>query len=223
VGGGLMENFINSIKFNDSGLVPAIVQDHQTNEVLMMAYMDAEAVQKTLSTKLAHYYSRSRQKLWLKGETSGHYQHIKSISIDCDNDTLLLKVEQKEAACHTGHYSCFFRELTGDKLEDTGEMIFSPEKVYDKASVLKEVYNVIVDRTVNPKEGSYTNYLLTKGIDKILKKVGEETAEVIIAAKNNSRDEIRYEVSDLMYHLMVMMVDRGVTLEDIYEELGKRR
>lgn len=218
-----MENILKDIKFDGNGLVPAIVQDYKTNEVLMMAYMNSEALEKSLETGKAHYWSRSRQKLWCKGETSGHYQHIKSISMDCDCDALLLKVEQVEAACHTGHYSCFYRELEKNDLKETSEPVFDAEKVYTKSAILQELYDIIVDRTINPKEDSYTNYLFEKGLDKILKKVGEETAEVIIAAKNKSKDEIRYEIADLFYHLFVLMVERGVKLDDIYEELKGRR
>ncbi|MCX7923680.1 MAG: bifunctional phosphoribosyl-AMP cyclohydrolase/phosphoribosyl-ATP diphosphatase HisIE [Clostridia bacterium] len=219
-----MEEILKELKFDDKGLVPVIAQDYKTNEVLMMAYMNKEALEKTMETGLAHYWSRSRQKLWLKGETSGHNQKVKSISTDCDGDTLLIKVEQVEAACHTGHYSCFYREIQGGVLKETSDTVFDAQKVYaDNSKVLQEVYDVIVDRTINPKEGSYTNYLFTKGLDKMLKKVGEEAAEVIIASKNRSKDEVRYEISDLIYHLFVLMVEQGVTPDDIFNELKGRR
>jgi len=219
-----MENIINELKFDDKGLIPVIAQDLNTNEVLMMAYMNKEAFEKTMETGLVHYWSRSRQKLWLKGETSGHCQRVKSVNLDCDGDTLLIKVEQREAACHTGNYSCFFRELGKDGITAASSLVFDPEKVYgDNSKILQEVYDVIVDRQKNPKEGSYTNYLFEKGLDKILKKVGEETAEVIIAAKNKSVDEIKYEIADLFYHLFVLMVERGVKPDDIYNELKGRR
>jgi phosphoribosyl-ATP pyrophosphohydrolase/phosphoribosyl-AMP cyclohydrolase len=219
-----MNVLIKELKFDGDGLIPVVVQDFRSNEVLMVAYMNREALDKSMETGMAHYWSRSRKKLWKKGETSGHYQYIKSICVDCDGDTILLKVEQKEAACHTGHYSCFYRELDEAGLKETSGTVFDAEKVYgDKAGILQEVYDVIVDRTINPKEGSYTNYLFEKGLDKILKKVGEESAEVIIAAKNKSKDEIRYEIADLFYHLFVLMVERGVRLDDIYEELKGRR
>jgi len=222
-GAELMKDMLNELKFDDKGLIPVIVQDHETNEVLMMAYMNREALEKSFDTGMAHYWSRSRNKLWLKGETSGHFQKIKSISTDCDSDTLLLKVEQKEAACHTGHYSCFYRELSREEFKELADKVFDAGKVYNKSAILQELYDVIVDRTVNPKEGSYTNYLFEKGLDKILKKVGEEAAEVIIAAKNKSESEIRYEIADLFYHLFVLMVERGIKLDDIYDELKGRR
>ena len=219
-----MKELLEQIKFDSNGLVPVITQDYKTNEVLMMAYMNEEAFIKSMETGKVHYFSRSRNKLWLKGETSGHFQIIKSVNLDCDGDALLIKVEQVEAACHTGHYSCFYRELNKDGIKEISEKVFDEKKVYgDKARILKEVYDVIVDRKINPKEGSYTNYLFEKGIDKILKKVGEEAAEVIIASKNTDNGEVIYEISDLIYHLSVLMVERGITFDDIFDELAKRR
>lgn len=215
-----MSNLKDTLKYDDKGLIPVVTQDFKTKEVLMVAYMNEEAFDKTIETGKVHYFSRSRSKLWLKGETSGHFQLVKAIKLDCDGDTILIEAEQIEAACHTGNKTCFYRTMNDGKWEevstDANDEILS-------AHILQEVYNVISDRMVNPKEGSYTNYLFTKGLDKILKKVGEETAEVIIAAKNKSKEEIRYEVSDLMYHLMVLLVERGLTLEDIYGELKGRR
>ena len=206
----------SNLKTNEQGLVPVVTQDYVTNEVLMVAYMNEEAFNKSMETKKAHYYSRSRQQLWFKGETSGHVQHIHSILIDCDNDTLVLKVKQEGAACHTGNFSCFYREImTAEDLLEIQELT--------TAKVLEEVYHVVLDRKNNPKEGSYTNYLFDKGIDKILKKVGEETAEVIIGAKNEGSDEIIYEISDLLYHLTVLIVEKGATWDQIFKELGKRR
>lgn len=202
---------IEDLKFNEQGLIPAIVTDCDTGEVLMQAYMNRAAIEMTRETKKVTFWSRSRQKLWQKGETSGNFLYLCGMSADCDGDSLLITARPAGPACHTGSRSCFFNELEG----------FEPVK--NKGFILKEVYNIVEDRKANPKEGSYTNYLFEKGIDKILKKVGEEAAEVIIAAKNNSKEEIRYEVADLFYHIIVMLSDRGMTLEDIYGELGKRR
>jgi len=204
-------------KLNEQGLLPVVTQDYFTGQVLMVAYMNEEAFNKTLETKKVHYYSRSRNTLWLKGETSGHYQHVKEAFLDCDNDTLLLKVVQEGVACHTGKYSCFYKkiDIESNKIEELDK--------FKDANVLRGVYEVIKDRKENPKEGSYTNYLFEKGIDKILKKVGEETAEVIIGAKNPGKEEIVYEISDLLYHLMVLMVEKEATWEDIYNELNGRR
>lgn len=210
----------NAIRFDDRGLVPVVTQDYATKEVLMVAYMNEEAFDKTIETGKVTYFSRSRNKLWLKGETSGHFQLVKDIKLDCDGDTILIEAEQIDAACHTGNKTCFYRTMRNGIWEENAE---SGVDKRPSARVLQEVYDVIVDRTIHPKEGSYTNYLFTKGLDKILKKVGEEAAEVIIAAKNKSKEEIRYEVSDLMYHLMVLLVERGLTLEDIYGELEGRR
>jgi phosphoribosyl-ATP pyrophosphohydrolase/phosphoribosyl-AMP cyclohydrolase len=198
------------IKFNEQGLVPAIAQDVATGEVLMLAYMNAEAYEKTLETGKAHYFSRSRNQLWLKGETSGHFQTVKSVKYDCDADAVLLSVEQIGNACHTGEYSCFHNTVMG---EDT-EYPFS---------ILRDLYKLVNDRKVNPKEGSYTNFLLNKGVDKIAKKMGEEAVEVVIAAKNNDKDELVYETADMLYHLMVLLAEREVPVEDVFNELVKRR
>lgn len=194
------------IKYNKEGLVPAIAQDVGTGEVLMLAYMNAESLEFTKETGIAHYYSRSRQTLWKKGESSGNIQKIKGIYYDCDGDSILLKVEQKGAACHTGNYSCFFNEEMGYN---------------DIDNTLNELYKVIIDRKMNPKEDSYTKYLFDKGLDKILKKVGEEASEVIIGAKNN-KQELIYESSDLIYHMMVLLVNEGITPTEIMDELRDR-
>ncbi|PKM50231.1 MAG: bifunctional phosphoribosyl-AMP cyclohydrolase/phosphoribosyl-ATP diphosphatase [Firmicutes bacterium HGW-Firmicutes-7] len=205
------------LKLNEQGLVTVVTQDHYNGQVLMVAYMNEEAFNKTFETKKAHYFSRSRNVLWLKGETSGHIQHVKELYVDCDNDTLLMKVAQEGVACHTGKPSCFYKRVD---LETCEAQEIDEFKATD---IFKGIYNVILDRQLNPKEGSYTNYLFDKGIDKILKKVGEETAEVIIGAKNAGKDEIVYEIADLIYHLSVLMVQKGATWEDIYQELEGRR
>ncbi len=220
-----MTNFLEQLKFDKDGLIPAIIQDAESGQILMLGYMNREAVEKSLQTGKAHFWSRSRKRLWMKGETSGHVQAIQEAYFDCDKDALLFKVKQTTAACHTGHYSCFFHKITDDyDIIEKDEPVFQPENVYpDNAIILKELYDIVVDRRSHPKEGSYTNYLFEKGLDKILKKVGEESAEVIIASKNGSKDEITYETADLIYHLIVMLVDQDVTLDDIYRELQKRR
>lgn len=201
----------SDFKVNSDGLVPVIVQDYKTQEVLMMAYMNQEAFETTVRSGRMTYWSRSRQELWMKGLTSGHFQYVKELQIDCDNDTILAKVAQVGAACHTGNPSCFYRTMMKKDYVER-----NPMKVFE------DVYAVILDRKANPKEGSYTNYLFDKGIDKILKKVGEEAAEIIIAAKNPNPEEIKYEISDFLYHVMVLMAERGVTWEEIGKELADR-
>ena len=201
----------SEFKLNSDGLIPVIVQDYKTNEVLMMAYMNEEAFDNTVKTGRMTYYSRSRQCQWVKGETSAHLQYVKSLAIDCDKDTLLAKVDQVGAACHTGNRSCFYTTIVGADYDAKNPL-----------QVFESVYSTIEDRRIHPKEGSYTNYLFEKGIDKILKKVGEEATEIVIAAKNPNPEEIKYEISDFLYHAMVLMVERGVTWEDITNELADR-
>ena len=199
-------------KKNSDGMVPVIVQDYKTDQVLMLAYMNKEAYEKTLATGKMTYWSRSRDELWVKGDTSGHYQYVKSLTADCDKDTILARVSQTGAACHTGKYSCFFNKI----MEKEDAQVANPLKVFE------DVFSVILDRKKNPKEGSYTNYLFDKGVDKILKKLGEEATEIVIAAKNPNANEIKYEISDFLYHMMVLMAEKGVTWEEIVEELAKR-
>ena len=202
------ENILSQIKFDDKGLAVVVAQDYITNEVLMVAYMNREALEITLNEKRACYFSRSRQSVWRKGDTSGHLQKLKGLYYDCDADAILLKVEQIGNACHTGAYSCFYNKVFEDDVTD--------------GAILERVYNQIIDRRNNPVEGSYTNYLFDKGLDKILKKVGEETSEVIIGAKNKNKDELVYELSDLIYHSLVLMVSEGISIDDIKKELTKR-
>lgn len=201
----------SEFKLNSDGLIPVVVQDYKTDEVLMLAYMNEEAFQTTLDSGKMTYWSRSRQELWTKGLTSGHVQYVKSLTLDCDNDTILAKVAQVGAACHTGNKTCFFKPLMKKEYDDTNPL-----------RVFQEVYDVILDRKEHPKEGSYTNYLFDKGIDKILKKVGEECTEIVIAAKNPDKDEMKYEISDFLYHVMVLMAERGVTWEEITRGLARR-
>lgn len=201
----------SEFKVNEEGLVPVIVQHYKTSEVLMLAYMNQDAYEHTLKTGKMTYYSRSRKERWIKGETSGHYQYVRSLTIDCDKDTILAKVDQVGPACHTGSPTCFFTPLTKTDSEELNPL-----------QVFETVYDTIVDRKEHPKEGSYTNYLFDKGIDKILKKVGEEATELVIAAKNPNPEEIKYELSDFLYHAMVLMVERGVTWDDIVKELADR-
>jgi len=218
------EKLADIIKYDEKGLIPVVVQEAENGKVLMLAYMNREALQKTIETGLAHYYSRSRGSLWKKGETSGHIQKVLSITPDCDNDSLLIRVRQKKAACHTGHYSCFFNEYDLDGGVRAEEKVFDPEKVYEAGpDVLNELFEIIMERKNNPREGSYTCYLFEKGLDKILKKVGEECSEVIIASKNESRSELVYEIADLFYHILVLVSERDLKPEDIYNELKKRR
>ena len=201
----------SEFKLNSDGLLPVIVQHYKTSEVLMLAYMNQEAFEQTVKSGRMTYFSRSRQCLWTKGETSGHFQYVKSLTIDCDKDTLLAKVDQVGVACHTGNPTCFFQPVVGNDYDETNPL-----------QVFESVYQTIQDRKIHPKEGSYTNYLFDKGIDKILKKVGEEATEIVIAAKNPNPEEIKYEISDFLYHAMVLMVERGVTWDDIVQELADR-
>ena len=198
----------SQFKKNPQGLLPVIVQHYQTGEVLMLAYMNEEAFNQAVKTGRMTYYSRSRQKLWLKGETSGHFQYVKSLTIDCDLDTLLAKVDQVGAACHTGNPTCFFQPIVGS---DNNEK--SPVQVFE------HVYQTIIDRKNNPKEGSYTNYLFEQGQDKILKKIGEEATGIVIASKNPNPEELKTEMADFLYHAMVLMVEKGITWEDITNQL----
>ena len=192
--------------FKKMELIPAIIQDYQTKEVLMLAYVNEEAYKKMLETNQTYFYSRSRNELWHKGQTSGHFQNIKGMYLDCDLDTLLIYVEQIGVACHTGAYSCFFNEI----------------KPFNNVNIFKSLETLINDRKINPVEKSYTNYLLDQGVDKICKKVGEEASETIIAAKNNDKEELIGEISDLFYHVFVLMNNQGVSLEDIENKLKER-
>ncbi|MEW6623930.1 MAG: bifunctional phosphoribosyl-AMP cyclohydrolase/phosphoribosyl-ATP diphosphatase HisIE [Bacillota bacterium] len=214
------EEILKELKFDGNGLIPSVIQDYRTNEVLMVAYMNEEALEKTLNTGYTWFYSRSRKELWNKGATSGNVQLVKSIAYDCDGDCLLVKVEQTGAACHTGSLSCFYRYF-----EDINVLAkqAEAEKDIDIGYILAEVYQVIKDRQVKRPEGSYTSYLFNSGLDKILKKIGEEASEMIIASKNAKPEEIIYESADFIYHLLVLLAYHQLTLEDLAKELNKRR
>ena len=214
---------VTQLKYDKDGLIPAIVQDYEDGAVLMMAFMNKLSLQKTLETGLCHYWSRSRQKLWLKGETSGHTQAVKEAYYDCDLDCLLFKVEQKTAACHTGNRSCFYTKIEADGIRNVGEKKFNESDVYSGSDIIDKLYGVIKDRKANPTEGSYVSGLFAKGKDAILKKVGEEAAEVVIASKNGSKGELVHEVADLWFHSLVALAEAGVTPSEIYGELKGRR
>ena len=198
----------DQFKKNSDGMIPVVVQDYKTDKVLMVAYMNEEAFNLTIKTGKMTYFSRSRNEIWVKGVTSGHFQYVKELSMDCDLDTMLAKVYQVGVPCHTGADTCFFNTLVKKEYDESNPM-----------RVFEDVYNVILDRKKNPKEGSYTNYLFDKGIDKILKKVGEEATEIVIAAKNPDPQEVKYEISDFLYHVMVLMAEKGVSWKEITKEL----
>ncbi len=199
---------LTDLKYDEHGLIPAVVQDFYTNEVLTVAYMNADSLAITIAEKRTCFFSRSRQTLWRKGETSGNVQHVVSVTADCDGDAVVVKVIKDGPACHTGEESCFMNLLYKDEEQQN----FS----------LESLYGLLKGRKQAPQEGSYTSYLFEKGADKILKKVGEESTEVIIAGAKNDRDEIIYEVSDLCYHVLVLMVETGITPSEIMKELASR-
>ena len=201
----------DQFKKNSDGMIPVVVQDYKTDKVLKVAYMNEEAFNLTIKTGKMTYFSRSRNEIWVKGVTSGHFQYVKELSMDCDLDTMLAKVYQVGVPCHTGADTCFFNTLVKKEYDESNPM-----------RVFEDVYNVILDRKKNPKEGSYTNYLFDKGIDKILKKVGEEATEIVIAAKNPDPQEVKYEISDFLYHVMVLMAEKGVSWKEITKELSRR-
>lgn len=209
---------ISNLKFNNSNLIPAIIQDFNTNEILMLGYMNKESILLTIESKTVWFFSRSRNKLWNKGETSGNFLNLVEITADCDYDTLLIKAIPKGPTCHTGKNSCFFNTFSSIEVNGETKKTNSPKLEY-----LQILYNLINDRKINPKNNSYTNYLFDKGIDKILKKIGEEASEVIIASKNNKKSEIVYETSDFLYHLLVLLNYFEINLEDIINELISRK
>lgn len=244
---------LDAVKFDENGLVPCIVQDRVTRDVLMLAYMNRESLAKTMETGRTWFWSRSRSELWPKGETSGNIQKVRDIRLDCDGDAVLMVVDQEgTGACHTGEWTCFHRGIDGEKAPsgvagdglaagagraaepgaegvastaEAGAGVTAHDDLGGRAlgRVLDDVMGVILDRRANPVEGSYTCYLLDKGKDKILKKVGEETSEVIIASKNDSKDEVVYETADLLYHLLVLLAYHGYSLKDVARELDRRK
>lgn len=229
---------LEKIEFDERGLVPAVVQDHETGEVLMLAYMNAESLARTLQTGETWFWSRSRQELWNKGATSGNKQKVVELRLDCDGDSIVVRVEQHGPACHTGERSCFFRPLAGAPPAPAPErQILTPKEAAAVASpqlsvvdmksmevgiTLNDLYTLIRLREAERPDGSYTTYLFNSGLDKILKKIGEEATETVIAAKNASARELTSEVADLLYHLLVLMVERGLGLDDICRELAGR-
>ena len=210
---------IKNLKYDSNGLIPAIIQDWKNGDVLMRAYMNEESLKKTIETGFTHFWSRSRGKLWKKGETSGNEQIVKEISYDCDNDTLLVKVEQKGVACHTGNRSCFYSKLTQGVIPREARNL---EVETFSGNVIDKIYEVILDRKRNLREGSYVSSLFKNGKDKILKKIGEEASEVVIGSKNDKKEEIIYEIADLWFHTLVLLGYHDISPEDIYKELQKR-
>ncbi len=199
----------DEIRFDEKGLIPAIAQDYESGEVLMQAYMNREAVEKTFETGYAHYFSRSRKSLWKKGETSGNTQKVVTAFLDCDKDCILLKVRQKGVACHTGTYSCFSEQVKGEENEIGAEM-------------LGRLQRIVENRKKNPEEGSYTSFLFARGIDKIAKKAGEEAVELVIASKNDDKGEVIGEAADFLYHMMVLLQEKNVKISEVCAELSKR-
>lgn len=211
----------SAIKYDNQGLVPAVVQDAVSKEVLMLAYMNEESLAKTIESGLTWFWSRSRSELWNKGAASGHIQKVKSVLYDCDGDTLLVLVDQVGPACHTGQYSCFYNDIS-DVNNSVSSSASTEGNTPGRFDILSKLERIIAERDAERPEGAYTTYLFEKGIDKILKKVGEETAEVIIAAKNRDNDELRYESSDLIFHLLVLLREARLPLDDLMSELERR-
>jgi phosphoribosyl-ATP pyrophosphohydrolase/phosphoribosyl-AMP cyclohydrolase len=214
-----IDEFIKTIKFDNKGLVPVIAQDYATNDVLMLAYMNEQSLKKTLATGKVHYYSRSRKSLWLKGETSGHFQKVKSLFYDCDADAILVKVEQTGAACHTGHRSCFFSEFVDGGIVDVEKQ---PQNVPQDSRIIDAVYRIILQRKQNPPEKSYVHSLLQKGVDAINAKIIEESGEVAEAGKIKKETDVVYESADLIFHLLVLLGYRDIAITDVYKELARR-
>ena len=208
-----MSDLLKNLKFDERGLIPVIAQDYRTGEIRMVAYANEEAIRKTLETGYAHYYSRSRQKLWKKGETSGELQRVKEIRVDCDNDTLIYLIEQeKNRACHTGERNCFFRNLEG-------EYVLKKPLPFE---VLPRLQEVLKDRIENLPEGSYTTKLVKQGFDRIVQKFGEESVEVLIALMNRDKEQVIYESADMLYHWLLALTYLGIDIKEVLEELARR-
>ncbi len=216
------KGLLHQLKFDAAGLLPCIAQDFESGEVLMLAYMNAEAVKNTLATGKAHYYSRSRAKQWMKGESSGHVQHVRELRYDCDGDTLLIQVEQVGMACHTGRRSCFYSVWDGTQAQVEGAPEVDAAAIYAQKDILDALYHVIQDRRRNPEEKSYVCSMFTKGLDKILSKIGEEATEAAVAGKGGNRDEVIYEVADLFFHVLLLLGYYELPPERIYAELRRR-
>jgi phosphoribosyl-ATP pyrophosphohydrolase/phosphoribosyl-AMP cyclohydrolase len=212
-----IQKLLNAIKFDPTGLIPAIIQDAASGDILMMAYMNRKSLEKTLTTGITHFWSRSRKRLWQKGESSGNIQKVRSIYLDCDQDTLLIQVDQTRVACHTGRWSCFHQQL-----RDGDWMLIEDETKDRETPIFDRVYRTILDRKIHPKEDSYVTSLMKMGKDRILRKIGEESGELIIGSKNDQKPEIISEMADLWFHTLVLLGYHGITPQEIYQELEKR-
>jgi phosphoribosyl-ATP pyrophosphohydrolase/phosphoribosyl-AMP cyclohydrolase len=221
-----MEQFdLTQLRFDESGLIPAIVQDAENGQILTLAYMSQESLRLTIETGLTHFYSRSRQRIWQKGEESGHIQRVIEIYFDCDEDALVIKAEQVVAACHTGRRSCFFRRLhpSSKAPEELAQQQFDPEAVYGGSlAILQQIFEVIKDRQARPQPDSYVSGLFAKGQDHMLKKIGEEAAELVVASKNGNPEEIIYELADLWFHTLVLLGHHGIAPSEVARELRNR-
>lgn len=219
-----MDELLATLTFDAQGLIPAVIQDDANGDVLMVATMNREALEKTLRSGLTHFYSRSRRRIWQKGETSGHIQRVRSVHVDCDADALLVRVEQVVAACHTGNRSCFFTRLQPDgTTAEEGQVRFDPAVVYGGLpAVLQRVFATVRERKAAAPPGSYVGDLFAAGRERILKKIGEETTELLLAAQGGEREAIRYEVADLWFHTLVLLAECDLTLEEVAGELARR-
>lgn len=216
-----MDAILSKLDFEKmDGIIPVVVQDIDTNTVLMVGFMDKESLIKTLSTGYMHYFSRTRKRIWMKGEESKHYQIVKEAYYDCDADTLLFKVNQTKACCHEGYFTCFHNNIIGE--ESLKEKLFEPEEVYGKSKILEEIFKIIKDRIKKPTTDSYVANLVQQGKDRILEKIDEESTELIEASKNNNEDEIIHESTDLLFHTMVLLAYKNINLDKIFTELKSR-